>query len=77
MSGANIMAQKQKIGKHLSPTNAEPGYIIPMAITAHHSPADWARELFKPSKDGKSLVVGTKKNCFSFEYRFFSSVSGS
>jgi len=40
MSGANIMAQKQKIGKHLSPTNADPGYIIPMAITAHHSPAD-------------------------------------
>ena len=33
-------------------------------VTLHHhnSPADWARELFKPSKDAASLLVGIFKN---------------
>jgi len=34
------------------PTKANPEYITPQAITSHNSPADWARELFKPSKAG-------------------------
>jgi len=35
-----ILAQKTKIGKSSTPTNAEPGYIQPIAITDHNSPAD-------------------------------------
>jgi len=36
ISGAKIMAQKQKIGKDSTPRNADSGYIVPilyMAIT--------------------------------------------
>jgi len=34
-------------------------------------PADRARELFKSSKDGESLVVCNEKNYFRFGCRFF------
>jgi len=40
------MPQNPKISKHSAPTNADPGYIIPEAITGHNSPPDWARQLF-------------------------------
>jgi len=59
-----MMAQKQKIGKNSTPTNTDPGYIIPMAITGHNSPADLTIELFKPSKDRKNLVVCNNKKLF-------------
>jgi len=36
----------------------------------HNSPADCARELFKPSKDAASLPVPIKKN-WKFGSRFF------
>ena len=51
------MAQKTKIGKHSAPINADPRYIIPMATTGYNSPAEWARELFKPPKDSERFVV--------------------
>jgi len=43
------MAEKTKFGKNSNPKNADPGYITPMAMTGHNSPADYVRELFKPS----------------------------
>jgi len=49
------MAQKTKIGKNYIRTNANPRCILPMAITRQ------ARELFKPSKHGESLVVYNEK----------------
>jgi len=36
----------------------------------HKSPADWARELFKPSKVSESLLVSTK-NWEILDFRFF------
>jgi len=37
-----------------------------VASREHHSGDESGRELFKGSKDAASLVVGTKKNVFSF-----------
>jgi len=36
----------------------------------HNSPADQARERFKPSKDEASLVVSIKKNMKVLDYSF-------
>jgi len=57
ISGTKIMAHKPNFDKNSTPTNVDPEYIIPMAMTGHNSPAESARELFKPSKDSKSLDV--------------------
>jgi len=54
------MAVKPKIGKNSTPTNANMGCIPPQAIT--HQLIE--RELFKPCKDGESLVVRNEKNLF-------------
>jgi len=58
------MAQKTKSGNNCTPTNVYPGYISPRAITGHYSPQNYAKELFKPFKDGKRLVVCNKKELF-------------
>jgi len=57
------MVQKPTIDKNSAPTNGDPGYIIPMAITGCISPAEWARELFKPS-NRKSCSL--ENNMFTF-----------
>jgi len=54
------MAQKPKIGKNFTSTNANLGCVLPQTA------ANWARELFKPSEDGESLVVFNEKNFFRF-----------
>jgi len=40
------MAQKTKIGKNSTPSIADPGYFMPIAITGYNAAADCARELF-------------------------------
>jgi len=47
------MAQEPQIGKNSSPTKGNHGYFW---THGQNSPADWARELLKPSEDGESLV---------------------
>ena len=37
-------------------------------LQLHNSPADWARELFKPSTDSISLLYQTEKNLFRFGF---------
>ena len=69
ISGAEIMAQKAKLGKKCNPHERWPSVYYTHMIYGHNSPAGWARELFKPSKDGESLLVYNKKHCFSFGCR--------
>ena len=38
------------------------------ALQRQNSPADWAREMFKPSTDSASLPVRQKKNFFRFGF---------
>jgi len=51
------MAQKPKIIKNSTHTNTNPGDILPLAITRQLIEL----ELFKPFKDGESLVVCNEK----------------
>jgi len=51
------MTVKPKISKNSTPANANLGCM-------YSTPADWARELFKPSKDEESLVVRNEKKIF-------------
>jgi len=44
-----LRQKQQKLLENSTPTNADPGYIIPMAITVNGQLS--TRELFKPSKD--------------------------
>jgi len=37
----------------------------------YYLPADWARELFKPSKDGETLVVRNEKIILDLDVVFF------
>jgi len=37
----------------------------------YNLPADWARELFKPTKDVASLLVCIEKNCKVLDLGFF------
>jgi len=37
-------------------------------LQLHNSPADWARELSKPSTDSASLLLEIKKNVFRFRF---------
>ena len=75
ISAVKIMAQKPKCGKNYTLTNANLGYITPQDITGHNSPSDYARELFKPCKVDKSLVLCYKKNVSVLDLRFFVYVS--
>jgi len=43
------MAEKTKNGENSTSTNADLGYIIPMPVHGHTSPADRAGELFTTS----------------------------
>ena len=59
-----------------SPTNSAPfksqeNHVSCRALQSYNSPGDWARELFKPSKDSGSLVVKIEKKCFHFWWGFF------
>jgi len=61
VSGAKIKAQKSKKWANILLPQT-PTWVYYARITfGHNSPADWARELFKPSKDVKSLVACNKK----------------
>jgi len=40
-------------------------------VKGHNSATNWARELFKPSKDGKNLAVYNFKTILSFRFRVF------
>ena len=59
------MTQKPKIGKKFTPTNANPVH-----THGHNSPADWARELFKPFKDGEVLEFAMKKIILDLDTAF-------
>jgi len=52
------MAQKVKICKNSTPTKGNCGYFWTIG---HNSPADWARELFKPSEAEENRVVSNRK----------------
>ena len=40
-------------------------------FASHNLPPDWARDLFKLSKDGESLVVCNKKSVSVLDFGFF------
>jgi len=65
------MAQKQKLGKNSTPTIADPGYFMPMAITGHNAAEGCGRELFQPTKDGESLAICNKKIILDLDVGFF------
>ena len=64
------MAQKTKNGQNFAPKNTHLGWIPPVTVAGHNSPSEWARELFKPSKDSWSHVVCNKKNILHLAYGF-------
>ena len=67
MSGSKIMAQQLKIGYKSNPQKET----LAILAKGHPSPVDWARELFKPSEVGESLVVTNKNFVISFGCRFY------
>jgi len=51
------MGQKTKFGKNFCTHKLWSGVDYTPILYGHNSPAPWARELFKPSKDSWSLEV--------------------
>jgi len=62
------MAQKTKIGKNYTPTNANPGYIIPMAITHQQIELE---SCLNPLKMRKVLLFAIKKIVSVLDFGIF------
>ena len=62
------MAPKTKIAKHFTPTNADPGYIIPMAITRQQNELESCSISLKTEK---VLLFRIKTKTFTFKYTAF------
>jgi len=58
-------------GETLKKRKPQPGVEYTPFLNGHHSPADRARELFKPALNGEKLVVKIEKKIFSLRFRPF------
>jgi len=56
------MDKKKQIGENFYTHKPQPGVEYTPFLYGHHSPADRARELFKPALNGERLVVCTEQN---------------
>jgi len=69
VSGAKIIAQKTLFDKNIEVPRKVWFALSGQIFVSHNSEEDWARELFKPSKDAGRLVV---QNQFCLKIRVWS-----